>query len=69
MFLKIQFLEGQARRLLFDRNPPKKVYVASKRLICAKNGDFDSYKSSAVCYAWFVWTKDFKGAPEIDCIN
>lgn len=68
MFLKIQFLEGQERYKFFKENPPKKIYVASKRLNCAKNGDFKKYKSSAVCYAWFVWEKGFIGSPEIDWI-
>ena len=68
MFLKIQFLEGQERYKFFKENPPKKIYVASKRLNCAKDGDFDKYKSSAVCYAWFVWQKGYKGSPEIDWI-
>lgn len=68
MFLKIQFLEGQERYKFFKENPPKKIYVASKRLNCAKNGDFETYKSSAVCYAWFIWEKGFKGNPEIDWI-
>lgn len=68
MFLKIQFLEDQERYKFFKENPPKKIYVASKRLNCAKDGDFDKYKSSAVCYAWFVWEKGFKGNPEIDWI-
>lgn len=68
MFLKIQFLESQERYKFFKENPPKKIYVASKRLICAKDGDFDKYKSSAVCYAWFVWEKGFKGKPQIDWI-
>ena len=38
-------------------NPPKTVYVYSKRKNCAKNGEFEKYPSSAVCYAWFVWVK------------
>lgn len=66
MFLKIQFLEGRARKALFDKYPPKKVYVFSSRVNCAKNGEFEKYKSSAVCYAWFVWVKGFKGSPTID---
>lgn len=65
MFLKIQFLEGRARKELFDKYPPKKVYVFSSRINCAKNGDFEKYKSSAVCYAWFIWEKGFKGHPTI----
>ena len=69
MFLKLQFLEGKARRKFFNINPPKTVYVASGRLNCAKNGEFDKQKSSAVAYAWFVWEKGYTGKPEIEWIN
>lgn len=69
MFLKIQFLESKSRRIFFDEFPPKKIYVASSRLICAMNGEFDKYKSSAACYAWFIWEKGYTGKPEIDWIN
>ena len=69
MFLKLQFLESKARKRFFKENPPKTVYVSSSRLNCAKNGDFDKYKSSAVAYAWFVWEKGFKGDPIIKWIN
>lgn len=61
MLLKITFLEGQERRKMFDVTPPKKVWVFSKRITCAKNGDFLTTKSSAVCYAWFVWEKGYTG--------
>lgn len=64
MFLKLTFLEGKKRRLLFDKSPPRTVYVSTSRLQCAKNGDFDTYKESgatAVAYAWFVWEKGYKG--------
>ena len=61
MFLKVQFLEGKARRKLFDKHPPKIIYVASSRLNCAMNGNFEKYPSSAVAYAWFIWEKGFKG--------
>jgi hypothetical protein len=61
MFLKIQFLEGQGRRKLFNESPPKIVYVFSKRQSCAMNGEFDKYPTSAVAYAWFVWEKGYKG--------
>ena len=69
MFLKILFLEGQKRRKFFEQHPPKYVYVASGILSCAKNADFEKYPSSAVCYAWFVWEKGFKGEPIIRWIN
>lgn len=72
MFLKIQFLEGKARRELFRSHPPKVVYVSSSRLLCAPNGDFEHTTKnggSAVAYAWFVWKKGFKGDTIVKWIN
>lgn len=70
MFLKIQFLEGKARRDLFEKYPPKTVYVSSSRLRCAMNGDFEKYaKSTAVCYAWYVWVKGYTSDTVIKWIN
>lgn len=70
MFLKIQFLEGKARRKLFDRYPPKTIYVSSGRLRCAMNGDFERYaKSNAICYAWYVWVKGYTDETVIKWIN
>lgn len=68
MFLKLQFLEGKSRKELFKKYPPKVVYVSSARLLCAKNGEFEKYPSSAVAYAWFVWEKGFTGDPVIKWI-
>lgn len=72
MFLKLQFLEGKARRKLFEKYPPKTVYVASGRLLCAKNGEFEKMKAgggSAVAYAWFVWEKGYIGDTVVKWIN
>jgi hypothetical protein len=69
MFLKLQFLEGKARKELFKKHPPKTVYVSSSRLICAMNGDFQTITSSAVAYAWFVWEKGHLGETKIRWIN
>ena len=65
MFLKIQFLEGKERRKLFDKYPPKYIYVNSSRQLCLLNGDDTNKISSAVCYCWFIWEKGYKGDPII----
>lgn len=65
MFLKLTFLEGQRRKKLFEQYPPRIVYVYSSRRKCALNGEFNAVGSSASCYAWFVWEKEFKGEPII----
>ncbi len=59
MFLKLTFLEGKKRKSLFAKHPPKRVYVFSSRVACAKGGDFSSTQSSAVAYAWFIWEKGY----------
>lgn len=69
MFLKLQFLEGKARKELFRKYPPKTVYVSSSRLRCAINGDFDTCGSSAVAYAWYVWKKGYTGDTVLRWIN
>lgn len=69
MFLKIQFLEGKARRELFEKYPPRVVYVSSSRLRCAMNGDFEKVASSAICYAWYVWEKGYTGETVLRWIN
>lgn len=70
MFLKIQFLETKGRRELFKKHPPKFVYVASGRLRCARNGDFKAMENhNAMCYAWYVWEKGYKGDTVLKWIN
>lgn len=67
MFLKVQFLEGKARKELFKYNPPLIVYISSSRLECALNGEFKN--ESAVAYAWFIWQKGFKGQTILKWFN
>lgn len=72
MFLKLQFLEGKARRELFDKTPPARVYIATGRINCCKNGDFSKNQresNSAQAYAWFIWEKPFTGEPVIKWFN
>ena len=70
LFLKIQFLESVKRRELFEKYPPRYVYVYTKRCPqCALGGDFSKPTGNAVCYAWFVWEKGFLGEPVVRWIN
>lgn len=67
MFLKLTFLEGQARRDLFRLHPPQTVYISSARLECGKNGIFSGERM--VAYAWFVWEKNYPGPTILKWIN
>ena len=61
LFLKIQFLEGQKRKELFKKYPPKYVYCNSSRQLCAKDGEFEKYTATTQFYAWYIWEKNFDG--------
>lgn len=72
MFLKLTFLEGKKRRKLFDLRCFKTLYVSTKRILCAKNGDFEGMKAgggSAVAYGWYEFEKGYCGNPMIKWIN
>lgn len=69
MFLKLTFLEGSKRKKLFDKYPPKKIYVFRNRIDCWKNGEKPDKPTKAVCYAWFVWEKGFRGLPQVSWIE
>jgi len=62
LYLRVQFLESQKRRPLFDTQPPKEMLVYSKRTPqCARGGDFSKPTGNATMYCWFIWKKGFKG--------
>lgn len=69
MFLKLTFLEGGKRKELFDKYPPKSIYVFRNRIDCWKNGIKPEKPSRAVCYAWFVWEKGYVEPPQIFWID
>lgn len=65
MFAKIQLLESENRRELFEKYPPKYIYVFSKRINPWRNGSPVDEKgkpwSSTMCFAWFVWEIGYEG--------
>ena len=71
MFLKLQFMEGKARKKLFTQHPPKIIWVSSSRLLCAKNADFETFRKqgSAIAYAWYIWEKGFNGTTQVKWFN
>lgn len=72
MFAKIQLLESEKRKELFETYPPKCIYVFSKRINPWRNGSPTDEKgkpwSSTMCFAWFVWEVGYKGKTSIEWI-
>ena len=67
MLIKLQYLEGKARRELYDRKQLKTVYVFTNRLTCSRKCDFN--EGSAVAYAWYEFEKDWNDEPKIKWIT
>lgn len=69
MLLRVQFLEWVARHKLFEKYPPKTIYVSSRTIRCAKNWDFKNATGNASTYCWFIREKGFKWDPSIKWFN
>jgi hypothetical protein len=64
LYSSLTFLATQKRKPLFEKYPPKTVYIMSKRISCAKEGDFNNV-NGAIDYCWVVWDKNYNGSTEI----
>lgn len=74
MFLKIQFLEGENRRELFHRYPPRYVYVLRSRTSTWNNGmefnpDNGKPWAGVITYCWYVWQKGSTAEPVIRWVD
>jgi len=73
MFLKIQFMEGAKRIKMFEKYPPKYVYVFSKRMATWKEGNKTDENgkrwATTMTHAWYVWEKGFMGEPILRWLN
>ncbi len=68
-FLRLTWLESENRREFFINNPPHTIGVFSKRMPSAKHGDFERIgNGGTVAYAWFIWSRGYKGDPVIKWI-
>lgn len=61
MLLKLQFLEGQKRKLFYQNVPLSKVYVFSKRVNFYRNGEQGKLGSSMIAFSWHVYDHNYKG--------
>ena len=62
-------LESSSRREMFERTPPARVYVFTNRVSPLRDGKETDEKgkpwASTMCFAWFVWDKNYNGEPII----
>lgn len=65
MLLRLSFLEGQARRTLFETTPLARVWVFSRRVSMPPGGSCSPAKGGAVAFAWYVWQHGHRGPPQL----
>jgi hypothetical protein len=54
--LRTNFLESVSRKPFFDRCPPARVHIASRRLPTMHHHGWTGPKAASnTCHAWFVW--------------
>jgi len=58
MFLKLAFLEGQARKIMYAKYKPAKVFVFSKRISFGV-GNGKGKNNGMIAFAWYVWDINF----------
>ena len=64
LFARLAWLEGGRRyRSLWQPHPPARVWVFSSRVPLARNGGAE--QTGLICFAWFVWSKDHVGPPQL----
>ena len=70
LFLKINYLSGQARyKEIYSKFPPYRVYVFSGRRACSKNNAPEGFKHGGMDYCWMIWEKGMIGPTELKWIK
>lgn len=67
MLARLAFLEGGARKELFETTPLARVWVFSRRLHMARGGE--ETRGGMLAFAWFVWEHSYQGCPALGWIN
>jgi hypothetical protein len=69
---RLQLLEGQARRKIWDATPFARVWIFSRRIAFTRPGETDygtkGGKGGMIPYAWYVWDKSYAGPPQLGWI-
>lgn len=66
---RLAWLEGKARRELFERTPLARVWVFSGRLGFDRGQIAEAGKGGMIAFAWFVWEHGHTAPPQIGWIS
>jgi hypothetical protein len=62
---RLAWLESKSRSKLFDETPLARVWIFRRRVSMPPGGTGAIAKGGSIPFAWYVWDKDPRGAPEL----
>jgi hypothetical protein len=62
---RLAWLESRERGAFFESSPLARVYVFSRRVSMPPGGSDQPATGGSIPFAWYVWDKDHRGAPEL----
>lgn len=65
LLLRLAWLEGISRGLIFASTPLARVHVSSRRLTMFRGGDTGASGGGMLAFAWFIWEAGHKAEPAI----
>jgi hypothetical protein len=70
MLCRLAWLEGKARRDLFENSPLANVWVFSNRVPMLRGGD-EMLKGGGgmIAFAWYVWNHAHEGRPQLGWVS
>ena len=66
---RLAWLEGRARREIFENTPLARVLVFSRRVSMPPGGSEQPAKGGSVAFAWFVWQQGYRGPPTLGWLS
>ena len=62
---RLAWLEGKARRTIFESTPLARVWVFSSRISMPPGGSDQPARGGSVAFAWYVWQRGHVGPPTL----
>jgi hypothetical protein len=68
MLCRLAWLEGHARRQMFEATPLSRVWVFSRRIPMHRGRQAEKSEGGMIAFAWFVWDHGHTGKPTLGWI-
>lgn len=69
LLCRLAWLEGQARRKMFESTWLTRVWVFSARLRMNRGGNWQGGRHDMIAFAWFIWEAGYRDMPRLGWIE